>query len=435
MIAPRLRHFPLLLASVLLTGCATYSATMGEMERQLAVGNPRAALEALEQRGAPERDRALFLLDKAMLLRLAGDYAASNAAFEEAKTVMEVASVASVTETTGSFIINDATRSYAGEPFEQALLHAYAALNYLALNAMDEARVEALQVDARLQALADDDDEPLAQDPFARYLAGVIYEAKGESDDALISYRKAYQAYKAHTKVYGAVVPAALQRDLLRLTERLGLKDEHARLKEEFKREDWPARAGYAQNGELVFLLHNGLAPVKREHISVIYPPVSSQVVSVALPYYEERSNPVARARLTAGDAAVETELVEDINAIAKATLDDAMGAITARAVARAVAKYKVTAQAKKENAAAGLVSNIAGLLTERADTRSWLTLPGEVQLARLLLPPGDHRLKLELLTAGGAVLATREFDVHIEKGRKSFLSHHWIPSLPAGRI
>lgn len=421
-----------LLLTATLSSCATYSSTRGALEASLAAGQYEQALTQLDERPVPERDRVLYLLDRAMLQRLAGDYAGSNGSFEEAKVLINEYSAVSATETTATFLINDATTTYVGEPFEQALLHAYAALNYLDLGNDEAARVEALQVDLTLRALAEDDSSPLASDPFARYLAGIIYERRGELSDALISYRKAYEAYKAHASLYSIAIPASLKEDLLRLTARVGLKDEHRQLREEFSVTTWrdPGRT----DGELVVLLHNGLAPIKREENLVIFPPQAPQVVSIAVPRYEPRPNDVSTARIIVGDDEVRTEIVEDVDAIAQSTLKKRMPAIIARAVARAVAKYKITERAQKENKAAGFISNVAGLLTETADTRSWLTLPAEIQMARLRLPPGEHLVRMELLSSSGGVIETQEFHVNVTRGDQIVLSRHWIPALSMRR-
>ena len=46
--------------------------------------------------------------------------------------------------------------------------------------------------------------------------------------------------------------------------------------------------------------------------------------------------------------------------------------------------------------------------MTESADTRSWLTLPEHVHLARLSLPPGTYDLNVEILGRRGEVLGTQ---------------------------
>lgn len=416
-------------AAVGLSGCATYSQTHGPIQASLAAGQPEVALAFLEQRRVRDRDLPLHLLNKAMLLRLSGDYSGSNAAFEEAKRLIEALSTASVSEAAASFIINDGSRSYVGEPFELPLVHAYAALNYLALGDVEAARVEALQIDVLLRALAEDETAPEGNEPFARYLSGLIYEIGGEWSDALIAYRKSMEAYQAAGSAYASDVPSFLRSDLLRLTAHLELADEHENLGVSWSEEDWIPQTEYRENGELVFIFGNGLAPIKRERTLVIYPPQAERIVTIALPYYEPRPSPVASAKLVLGERSASVETVENVTALALKTLEARMPAMTARAIVRAVAKYKIASHAGRENgAAAGFAAHMAGLFTERADTRSWLTLPGEIGVARLPAPPGEYKPRLELYSSTGTLLATREFDVTLEPGKKQIISYHWVP-------
>jgi len=124
---------------------------------------------------------------------------------------------------------------------------------------------------------------------------------------------------------------------------------------------------------------------------------------------------------------------MEDIDAIARASLDARMPAITARAIARAIAKgviqESVDTAGKQRNDDAvqffgSMLIRILSVATERADTRSWLTLPANVQLARLALPPGSYTVKVDLLGANEQVIATQEYPgVVISKDRKTYLT------------
>ena len=87
------------------------------------------------------------MLDKGMVLRMKRDFAGANQALEEAKSEMERLYAASVSENALSFIVNDATVSYAGDDYEQVLVHLYMALNYLELGQPEEAR-DALEAHA-----------------------------------------------------------------------------------------------------------------------------------------------------------------------------------------------------------------------------------------------------------------------------------------------
>ena len=447
-----------------LTGCATYSDSFGVIERDLSSRQYDAALQDIEKQQGSKTDRVLYLLNKGMVLRMKRDFAGSNQSLEGAKTEMDRLYAASVSENTLSFIINDATVSYAGDDYEQVLVHLYMALNYLELGKPNEARVEALQVDIKLREIGEKiPDYKFTEDALSRYLTGMIYEELGEWSDAMIDYRKAYEAYKKYQVSYGTDMPDMLKHDLLRLTKRQGLKDEAGLYNKEFGialQQD--ERQKPEQEGELVFILNNGLAPVKREKVIAAWAPPPSVVtgrskpqasgfppqpvlVKIALPYYESRPNNVLSARIIVSGNQADTQMMEDIDAIARASLDARMPAITARSIARALAKGALQESVDRagnsgnNDAAAQLISSflvrVATAATERADTRSWLTLPANIQMARLPLPAGSYDVTVELLGANDQLIETQVFpQVSIKTARKTYLTQHWVPDYPSTR-
>lgn len=445
----------MLLGILSLSGCATYSDSFGTIQRNLAAGQYDAALQHIEKQTGSKNDRVLYLLNKGMVLRMKREFAASNESLEAAKTEMERLYAASVSENALSFIVNDATVSYAGDDYEQVLVHLYMALNYLELGQPEEARVEALQVDVKLREIAEKiPEDQFTEDAFSRYLTGLIYEELGERSDAMIAYRKAYDAYKKYQANYGLAIPDMLKHDLLRLATGLGLTDEARQYEKEFGIEPaQDADDASSHEGELIFVLNNGLAPIKREKVVVVSPtaqiileattpsrqvnPAPPVMVTIALPYYESRHNRVQYARVSVSGKQSSTEMMENVDAIARASLDSRMGAITARTIARAVAKGAIQqsvdrAGRNRNDPGAELIGSIlvriAAVATERADTRSWLTLPSNIQLARLSLPPGDYSVTIDLLGAGGQLVATEEYSgVIISEKRKTYLTQHWV--------
>ncbi len=428
-------------ALLAVAGCATYSDSFIVIENDMAAQRFEAALQELERQRHPARDQVVYLLNKAMLERMKGDFTVSNQTFEAAKTRMEELYGLSLREQALSVVVNDATRSYAGEEFERVLVHLYIALNYLQLGDLTNARVEALQVDERLREITQKLPQiRYTEDALARYLTGMIYEERGEYSDAMIAYRKAYEAYREYRRKYFVDIPDTLKRDLLRLAQQMGLTGEMQQYQNEFQITHWMSTAELAQQGELVFLLHDGLAPIKREHAVTAVDPASGHLVRIAVPYYEMRPTPLNRVRVMAGSSVASTEVAEDISAIAFKDLETKMPAITARALARAVVKAQMAkkarenAQQQNQNNAAGaaaaaLAVEIAGVVTERADTRSWLTLPSRIHLARLPLPPGIYTVKVDLLGDDGQIVSTREYaNIVLRRGAKTYLSPHWIP-------
>ncbi len=426
-------------AACVLPGCATYSSSFSAIESDLGSQQYDAALQGIEKQSESSTDRVLYLLDKGMVLRMKRDFAASNQALEAAKMEMERLYAASVSENALSFVVNDATVSYAGDPYEQVLVHVYMALNYLELGEPDDARVEVLQANVKLREIAEKDPAgKITGDAFSRYLAGLVYDDSREWSDAMISYRQAYQTYKQYDASYGLAVPDMLKHDLLRLATQQGLTEEAAQYSREFGIA--PAQRDHdrtAESGELIFVLSNGLAPIKREHAVHAATANTGVLVRIAVPYYESRANNVVSARISTSGKEADTEPMENIDAIARATLDAHMPAIIARGIAREGIKIAATnaafASAGNNNDAVNLLGGVAvqvaALTTERADTRSWLTLPANIQLARLRLPTGSYTIKVELLGANRETVATTEYaGVVIAGAHKTYLTQHWIP-------
>ena len=71
---------------------------------------------------------------------------------------------------------------------------------------------------------------------------------------------------------------------------------------------------------------------------------------------------------------------------------------------------------------------NVAGIMTERADTRSWSTLPARIYIARLPHEPGRYDMTLELRNAAGVVVGPRAYKgLEIAAGNNHFISLHWL--------
>jgi len=427
-------------ALLALSGCATFTEQFSGVERQLLQGHPDQALALLEKDPGPERDRVLYLLNRAMLQRMNGQFEASNTSLEQAKALMKQLYATSVSETAGSVTINDATRSYVGSPYEQVMVHLIEALNYLQLGQRDDARVEVLQMDVRLRELHQKERSAYMEDAFGRYLAGMIYEELGEYSDAMISYRKAFQAYERQQKDFGVALPDGLKRALLRMSQRMGLNNEHQDYVQRFHL-DYKTVAERNKEGRVVFILGNGLAPKKQEKSLTVRDYVHNRVHRIALPYYPKRPQRILLGglRLKMDGQQSQGSLVDNVDAVARKTLDEEMPAIRARALARAVAKNAMVTGARRSsddnrnNQLLGLIMNIATVATERADTRSWVTLPSEFYLASMSLPPGVYTIEVQFLGQRGGVVDSKVYkDIEIKAGVNQYHFYQWVS--PADR-
>lgn len=407
-----------------LSGCASYSQGFQKIETLLSQQKPELALQELEKNPSTGTNALLYLLDKAMLQRMAGQYKASNASFEQAKVLMDKLEATSITEQIGALTINDSAMSYEGEDYEQIAVHIYAALNYIELGLWDEARVEALQIDERIKRLKEKHDGKAINDPFGRYLTGLIFEQGGEYSDAMIAYRDAYQTYQK----YKLATPLFLQQDLLRLTKYLGLDQEHKTYMTQFSLKAYGAVRQLEKQGEVVLLIHHSLAPIKRAHELLVYS-ATGVPLRISMPVYQSRPNYIDQARLIVGDKSVQTVMVDSFDKLARLSLATHRAAITARLIARALIKKQAALHAKKKGGSlAGFLVDVAGMVTETADTRSWLTLPKHILFARLPLSAGTYPASLELMGANGHIVQVVDLgNIKVSKGKKTVLEKSFI--------
>lgn len=420
------RHLLLVFLVLYQLGCATYSQQAVSMRDNLLVGRVDQAKMTAEQQDE-NQDDVLACLNKGILRRMTHDFAGSNQIFEVAKQQIDSLYGLSVSETATSLTINDALRDYKGARYEQVLLHAYMAMNYLQLGDVDSARVEILQADVKMMEWGEQSDE----NPFVRYFAGMIFEAVGEYDQALVSYRKARDGYLASRSGAMHEVPLILKKDLLRLLAMQGLTNEYRRLIAELGLTDYQPASIDDNVGEVIVILSTGLAPIRTETAIMTFSSEVQGHVRVAFPVYAQASTPANKAQVRINDKHWYMETVENVDKLARQALDEDMPLIMARAMARAVVKYQSQRTAQEQNDLAGFLLTVTNLATERADTRSWTTLPKEIQMTRVLLPAGQQRVSIEIVNSAGRVVDTIEAGVEVLPGKLSFLTRHWVAPVP----
>lgn len=403
------------------SGCVTFTYQQDALERHLMAQQPEQALAALEALNLGQRDQVLYNLNKGVLLRMKGDLSGSNAALEQAKVMIQKLDAVSLREQATAVTINDAMRSYLPPPFERAMLHTMMALNYLEQSDYNAARVEALQLDELLKQQKDM--RPL---PFARHIIGLIFEANGELDEALIAYRQSYEAYGTNRER----VPLLLQQDLLRLTQHLGLTDEQQRYEEEFKLQSWPRQDELKQKGQVVAIIFNGLIPRKQSTEINAQSPRDGQLHRISVPFYEERAPQAQSARLLLADSKSGTELLDRLDQHAHANLKSEMPAIIARTIARAGVKNRLVDNARDQSPLLGAALNIATFITEQADTRAWNTLPQQLLIARATVTPGSYDIELKLDNGNSKAW----HDINCTREKMQFISWHWPNSHVTGR-
>lgn len=419
----------LLLAVLLLQGCATSALKTAEMRQQFYAGNYPAALAEAERAHQSSPDGVMENLNLGMLLRLSGDYAASNQALETAKRQIDALYATSVSEQTGAMLLNDAVISYQGDRFEQVLLHLYMALNYLSLQQPDSARVELLQSQVKLNEWG----EPKDDVAFMRYFSAILFEMLGEQSDATVAYRKAVDAYKNTQYKYRLDVPLQLKKDLLRSLTLMGMKDELAVYKKQFAMNDFKAGSS-SQQAEIIVILEKGMVPQREQIVLQTWSSELSSMVRIAVPSYPRPPLRLSNTQLRIAEQQYSTQIVADLDAMARASLEENLPLITARAIARAAIKKKSERNvAENSSAMAQLALMAFNMGSEIADTRGWNTLPQQIELARIPLPPGRYQLGVSSPAASNSAYQT---EIELKAGEKIIVNQRWTrPVLSADSV
>ena len=413
-----------LLLLAMLQSCATYYDKAKGIESALIVNDYEKAKKSIEHNKflKKKRNSLLFHLEMGKVYHLENDYDTSNYHFNIADELMEEKGM--VTDFLISTTVNANMQTYRASENEKIIVHYYKALNYLQLGKMDDAVVEARKLNLQEQALFIDKkgkDKKYAQDPFGLILMGMIYEADNDFNNAFITYRNAYEYYKKSI-VFKDKMPPTLISDVNRTARITGIN---------YSAGNDITVSTKGEGGELILFWENGLAPIKREKnvyftmiqgnkkgvylfsdqnntmtIPITYDfsngdkdfkPSDIGLLRIASSYFESRPMYNHRASLVVNDKPYYFNMGEDIEQIAyQMEKEDYLTELGKRLTRMAVKKIAELALANQSEAA-GFALSVANFAMEKADTRSWQTLPNQIYYARIPLNKGDNKVEVTL--------------------------------------
>lgn len=422
--------------SVILLSCAASTEFYRDIDERITAGEYTNALEYVKQNRDVYGDKTavLYNLDLGLLYHYAGEYDSSINYLFAAEREIEDLYTKSISQQALSFVLSDNILPYEGEDFEKVLINVFLALNYAKKRMTDDALVEARKVDLKLREYARqyDDKNTYKEDAFIRYIAGALYESGGEINDAFISYRKAHEAYTQYVMAYGTRAPDFLLDDLVRTATMLSFTNEAAQYA---SLGGMPFDGMLKKQGSILVIVYSGRAPIKVEErptVSVADSSGTLHTFQIALPKFVPRHRDARSYNITVisedDSLSAVADLMEDVTAIAEKTLDDRLTLLYLKSGGRAVLKFlaaeKIKSEMNKDDGSA--VKNFLGSLaidivvgaTEQADVRCWRTLPAEIHLARLNVPPGIFTVNTTQEGAGWMQTDT----VNVRPGEVSFV-------------
>lgn len=459
-----------LLLFLLYPSCTYYARNVATLNQHLNNGNINEAYKVVshnEKKWDKGKDRVLYYLNRGTIAWMLGKNQESYKYLLKADYYWEDLSVNYSREAL-SYLINPRVKEYAGEDFEGIMVSYYQIMNFIQMNDLERANIQARRLVLQLNRIDDkykdwqgkSKSRKLQHSAFAHTLLGLVYELNKNYNSAFISYRNAYKYYsEEYSQFFGLNAPLQLKKDLIRTAHLAGFPNEVEFYSKKFNIPFNPATD--AQGGNVIFFWGNGLAPVK-DQVSADFTIVKGaqngwytfsnagygytipvyvssnqnangnlsdiEFVRAAFPTYVERKPYYQSATLTANGQQYQFETLEDINATAKKTLNDRMLIEFGKTLGRLAIKKLAESQTKKENENLGAAIGIINYLTEQADTRAWTSLPHTLHYSRISLPAGKQQVKLSLKGANNRT-DTATFNFNIEPNQLYFQPYKTIQS------
>jgi hypothetical protein len=389
----------ILISSFLTIGCASYTTQIAEVRSEVYAEQYPKALEKLDAMSLAksEKDKALYLMERGMILYLKKDYLAAAKHWEDASQKIEELYTVSLSKSAASLIVNDSVTDYEGESFEKILLPMFSSVAYFASGNLTGASVEVKKSYNLLKVLNQQSEgkNTYSRDSFLHYISGIIYEAKKDVDGAIIEYREAMQA-AANNKKFSSVDEEIFAQALAPLAEFRKRNEILGEIRKRFPKLSWANYNDNKDQGELIVMYENGNVPIKKESDLII--PTGQTVVRVSYPKYQRMSYSNTNAILYVnGNKVGYTDVIQDVGSVAIQSLEDRRVRDIVKMTARLIAK-EATARAvgRQFGGLAGLGVSVLGAAVETADTRGWTTLPDKIQIKRHWLKPGaPHRIQV----------------------------------------
>jgi len=391
----------------LISSCASFDYKADQARILIKTHKEDQVLQKYKEKAWKNSDNQLvYLLDYGTTAHIAGQYKESNRALLLADELSEVKDYHSLSRITGSLVFNEGMVQYKGDDYEKVLLNAVLALNFLMLGEHESALVETRKLNQKLYNYKFEAKRNYEQNPFAYYLAAMIWESDHKYDDAYIDYKKTYELLPEY-------IP--LKEDLIRLSILAQRPDELRKWQKQFPNIKPKVQWKDKLYGELVLIYQQGWGPRKR-------PDPQSPRIPKLYPIYSYTK----QAKLIVdGAGQINSQLLYSVETTAIKTLKDQYASLVAKRAAGIATKAVIFDQVRQKNEALGLLSWVGMNLTDRADTRQWSTLPKTFQIARIWLRSGTYKVRVQGLTGNGKNsgedMAPRK--VTIRPGKKTFIT------------
>ncbi len=384
-----------------------------------------------------EQDEVLHNLEKSIATRYSGDIEQSNRHFDRSEQLIDSLYGKSVTRNLRAFLINDYQLEYSGEDYENVYLNVFKALNYMHLDDLESALIEARRIEFKMrnyidrhrrvaEEAASEDTTSISDEltwepgpveiehsPLGHYLTTVLFAKTDRSDQARIEHESMLQAFQNHGRDY-IIRDSATREKLDKIKE--------------------------PEQYNTLLVAFSGRSPVKEERRVELPIPDSDLFFTAAFPVLEEFDSAIDHVVVDINNQQqVTLHLVEDMQYVAKKVYQVRQPLIYSRAVIRSFLRAigasgavdlvesgaeSLLSDGDNDNdlavAAIGAVAGAASRWGQRgiesADLRSWTTLPGAAHVNVAQLSEGENQVEFRFKNRNGHVIYTDSEVLTIEE-------------------
>lgn len=411
------------LLPLLIAGCATHADRIRDARTAFFRGDlAQASLLIEEEIERQKSDLDVLRLEQAMVRLAEGRADQAEQLLRSVRDRFDHLEQQDVGEQALAMLTDDQSLAYAGEDYEKVLIRAMLAMANL-LQDGEDALAYALQIQQKQQQIiaqgpvveGENPKSAYKQVALGPYLHGVLAEQTHRDYD--LAARNYFQVASWQPEF------AAAQADVERARFGRHSAPGHGVLyvfalvgRGPYKEE----KVEIASTVSLILAEHilrasgtrkmpPSIAPVKVP--ALVVPPSSVQSVQVAV----------------GGQVRGRTETVTDVARMAVEQYEAIYPTIVARAIARRILKKAAVYTAKEaiDNPLAGLALDLGNIVwdaTESADTRCWALLPAKIQVLRLELPAGIHRVTLRTDHGGVTSGSAETVEVEIVDGANTYV-------------
>jgi hypothetical protein len=423
-----------------LAGCSTHSQRLSEVRTAYFGGDLARAGQTIERLASGHPKEAdVFKLDQATVLLTQGKPKEAEQLLKEARDHFDHLEQKDAAEMALALLTDDQQLAYAGEDYEKVLVRLFLALANLMGDGSD-AGAYALQVNEKQQQIIQNGTGPDGKNPKEAYkqvAAGaylraalqeathVHYDDASRSLELVCQWAPDFQAGKAdlqRAKTGHHSAPGNGVVYVFALVGRGPYKEEKLEI---------PTTA-------CLLVADRILSACAKRSVPPTLLPIKVPVV-VTVPC--DVAGVTVRAD---GQPRGTTETVTDVGQMARAQCEALKAYVIGRAVARRAIKkaavYGLKEATRSDKDSVGsLAFDVAGMIwegTESADTRCWGLLPDKIQVLRVELPAGAHRIALQPVAGhGGQIGPAQTTTVEVENGRNTYVLASFPTGALAGRV